>query len=147
MIHFTNNLGTPKFIIFTIDYSSMLSRTADNYLRTIYEIIGKKGYVRVKDIADSLEVKPSTASEMLEKLNELNLIIYEKRSGITLTEEGKKTALVVNERYKIFLKLFELAGVSPKTAYRDACILEHYVSDETNKAIQNLVEKLQKNEY
>ncbi len=121
-----------------------ISRTAENYLRAIYEIIEKKGYVRVKDIAASLEVKPSTATEMLDKLDDLNLIIYEKRSGITLTEEGRKTAAVINERYKIFLKLFELAGVSARTAYRDACILEHYISDETNRSIQHLVERLEK---
>ncbi|MBS3068287.1 metal-dependent transcriptional regulator [Candidatus Micrarchaeota archaeon] len=123
----------------------MLSRTGENYLRTIYEIIEKKGYVRVKDIADSLEVKPSTASEMLEKLAVVNLIIYEKRRGITLTNDGRKVAELINARYKIFLRLFELAGVSPKTAYRDACILEHYVSDETNNAVQALVEKLELN--
>ena len=59
----------------------MLSRTAENYLRAIYDIIEKKKYVRVKDIAESLSVRPSTAVEMLEKLNEERLIIYEKRSG------------------------------------------------------------------
>ncbi len=121
----------------------MLSRTTENYLRAIYEIIEKKGYVRVKDIADTLSVRPSSASEMLDKLHAAHLIIYEKRSGIVLTEEGKRTAQIVNGRYKVFLRLFELAGVSPKTAYRDACLLEHYISDETNKSIQKLVEKLE----
>ena len=122
----------------------MLSRTAENYLRAIYDIIEKKKYVRVKDIAESLSVRPSTAVEMLEKLNEERLIIYEKRSGISLTEEGKKTASVINERYKIFLKLFELAGVPSKIAYKDACVLEHYISDETNTAMQILIERLEK---
>jgi DtxR family Mn-dependent transcriptional regulator len=124
----------------------MLSRTTENYLRTIYGIVEKKGYARVKDIADQYGVRASSASEMLEKLHCAHLIVYEKRSGITLTEEGKKTSELVNARYKVFLRLFELAGVSPKTAYRDACLLEHYVSDETNKSIQQLVEKLEKGE-
>ncbi len=123
----------------------MLSRTAENYLRAIYNIVEKKGYVRVKDIAEALNVKPSTASEMLERLTGGHLIIYEKRGGIILTEDGKRTAEVINGRYKIFLRLFELAGVSPKTAYKDACVLEHYVSDETNRAIQALIEKLETN--
>ena len=122
----------------------MLSRTAENYLRAIYEIIENKGYVRVKDISQALDVRPSTVIEMLEKLNEERLIVYKKRSGISLTGDGKKKAATINERYKIFLRLFELAGVSPKIAYRDACILEHYVSDETNAAIQSFVDKLEK---
>lgn len=122
----------------------MISRTAENYLRAIYEAIGKKSYVRVKDIAEKLDVSPPSVIEMLDKLNKENLIIYEKRSGISLTEKGKKTAAIVNERYRVFLKLFEIAGVPPKTAYRDACLLEHYISDDTNRSIQYLVEKLEK---
>ena len=125
----------------------MLSRTAENYLRTIYEVIEKKGYVRVKDIADALDVRASSTIEMLEKLNEEQFILYEKRGGITLTENGKRTAETINARYKVFLRLFEFAGVSPKTAYKDACSLEHYVSDETNKSIQALVETLEKSGF
>ena len=122
----------------------MLSRAAENYLRTIYEIIERRGYVRVKDIADTLNIRASSTSEMLDKLHSIHLIVYEKRKGIILTEEGKRAAKIINERYRVFLRLFELAGVSPKTAYRDACLLEHYISDETNRSIQIFVEKLEK---
>lgn len=125
----------------------MLSRTAENYLRTIYEVIEKKGYVRVKDIADALDVRASSTIEMLEKLNEEQFILYEKRGGITLTQSGKKTAETINARYKVFLRLFEFAGVSSKTAYKDACLLEHYVSDETNRSIQSLIETLEKSGF
>ncbi len=125
----------------------MLSRTAENYLRTIYEIIEKKKYVRVKDIAESVGVRSSTTIEMLEKLNKANLIIYEKRGGIVLTKEGEKTASVINERYRIFLRLFQLAGVPPKIAYKDACVLEHYVSDQTNEAIQNPIDRLERDGF
>ncbi len=123
----------------------MLSRSAENYLRTIYDILEEKGYVRVKDIAKQLGVNASSVTEMLEKLKQGELIVHEKRCGIVLTDEGKKTASTINEKYKIFLRLFEIAGVPHKIAYRDACILEHYVSSETNKSIQNLVEKLERN--
>lgn len=122
----------------------VLSRTAQNYLRVIYSIIEGKGYVRVKDISGALAVRPPTTIEMLEKLNVAGLIVYEKRGGIMLTEEGKKTAAGINERYMVFLRLFELAGVSPKTAYHDACILEHYISDETNNAIHDFIDRLER---
>ncbi len=122
----------------------MLSRTAENYLRAIYEIFQSKGYVRVRDISSSLSVKASTTVEMLEKLHSKGLVNYQKREGVALTEEGIRTASVLNSRYKVFLRLFELAGVSSKTAYKDACLLEHYISDETNRSIQLLVEKLER---
>lgn len=122
----------------------MLSRTAENYLRTIHEIAGRKGYVRVKDIAAALHVSAPTVTEMLEKLAGQHLVIYQKREAIALTEEGKRIATGINERYQVFLKLFQLAGVDPKIAYRDACALEHYISSETNRAIENLVERLER---
>lgn len=122
-----------------------LSRTAQNYLRAVYNIMENKGYVRVKDIAKALAVKPSTVIEMLERLDSAGYVVYEKRGGITLSEEGRKTASMISERYRVFLRLFEIAGVPQKTAYHDACLLEHYISDETNKAIHMLVERLEKN--
>ncbi|MEK6982058.1 MAG: metal-dependent transcriptional regulator [Candidatus Micrarchaeota archaeon] len=120
----------------------MQTRVAENYLRTIYEIIENQGYVRTKDVANSMGVKASSASEMLNKLDQAGLVIYKKYSGISLTSEGKKLANIVNQKYKVFMELFEIAGVDSKVAYKDACILEHYISNETNLKIQNLVEKL-----
>jgi DtxR family Mn-dependent transcriptional regulator len=124
----------------------MLSRRAENYLRAIYESIEKKGYVKVKDIATGLGVKAPTVIEMLEKLNTTELIVYEKRGGIVLSEEGRTVAVAINERYQIFLRLFELAGVPKQVAYKDACALEHYIHDETKKSILQLVERLEKAE-
>ncbi len=122
----------------------MISRTAQNYLRQIYELVEQKGYARIKDIAEALNVSAPSVIEMVEKLAFERLVIYEKGEAIILTEEGRSMASTINQRYQVFLKLFRFAGVSQKTAYRDACLIEHYISDETNKSIKDLVERLEK---
>lgn len=121
-----------------------LSRISENYLRVIFEIIEKKGYARPKDIVKTLCVSSASVTEMVQKLAKLELINYEKRGAITLTEEGKKRAGAIKMRYQVFLKLFEMAGVSSQTAYLDACYIEHHLSEETVSKLVGFVEKLER---
>ncbi len=122
----------------------MLSRISENYLRVIYEIIEKKGYARPKDIAGTLCVSSASVTEMMQKLAKEELVNYEKRGAITLTEEGRKRASAIKMRYQVFLKLFEMAGVSSQTAYMDACYIEHHLSEETVSKLVEFVDRLEK---
>ncbi|MBN1169950.1 metal-dependent transcriptional regulator [Candidatus Micrarchaeota archaeon] len=121
----------------------MLSRTAENYLRIIYEIFEKKGFVRPSDLAKALNVSAPTVTEMLVKLGKEELVIHEKRGSIRLTKKGENTAETIKKRYEIFLKLFKMAGVPNSIAYEDACLVEHYVSEKTAKHIGEFVKRLE----
>jgi DtxR family transcriptional regulator, Mn-dependent transcriptional regulator len=109
----------------------MVSRASQNYLRAIFSLMESKGYARVKDISSAMGVRPASVSEMLGKLRLAGFVNYEKHGGIALTAEGRRLASGLHTRYLAFLRLFELAGVPTKAAFRDACALEHYVSEET----------------
>ncbi len=122
----------------------MLSRISENYLRVIYEMIEKKGDARPKDIAGTLCVSSASVTEMMQKLAKEELVNYEKRGAITLTEEGRKRASAIKMRYQVFLKLFEMAGVSSQTAYMDACYIEHHLSEETVSKLVEFVDRLEK---
>ena len=65
-----------------------ISRKVEDYLRIVYEIVETKGYARIRDISKALGVKPSTVVEMMRKLHEQGLVIYEKYGGVTLTSRG-----------------------------------------------------------
>lgn len=121
-----------------------LSRISENYLRVIYEQIQKKGFVRPKDISRTLSVSNPSVTQMLQKLFKSGVINYEKGGGISLTDEGKKKGNSIMMRYQVFLKLFELAGVPQKTAYLDACLMEHQLSEETVSKLIGFVNKLEK---
>ncbi len=122
----------------------MLSRISENYLRVIYEITEKKGYARPKDIAGTLCVSSASVTEMMQKLAREDLVNYEKRGAITLTAEGRRRASAIKMRYQVFLKLFEMAGVSSQTAYMDACYIEHHLSEETVTKLVEFVGRLEK---
>jgi DtxR family Mn-dependent transcriptional regulator len=121
----------------------MLSRISENYLRVIYEIVEKKGYARPADIAKTLCISPASVTEMMQKLSRDGFVNYEKRGAVTLTEQGRKTASAIKMRYQVFLKLFELAGVSSQTAYMDACYIEHHLSEETVSKLVDFVQKIE----
>ena len=122
----------------------MLTRISENYLRVISELVDKKGYARPIDISTALNVKPSSVTEMVRKLAETGLVKYEKRGPIVLTTDGTTLATSIRMRYQVFIKLFEMAGISKQTAYMDACYIEHHLSEETISKLVDFVEKIEK---
>ncbi|MDI9356931.1 MAG: metal-dependent transcriptional regulator [Chitinophagaceae bacterium] len=85
----------------------MLTSSETLYLKAIYSLL-EKGKIQIltNDISEITKTKPASVTDMLKKLNEKELIIYEKYHGCSLTEQGKKTAiqLVRNQKlWEIFL--------------------------------------------
>ncbi len=118
----------------------MLSRKTEDYLEAIYDEIREKGYVRVKALAERLKVKPPSVSEMLSRLNSQGYVIYRKRSGITLTQEGEKIAKSIRARHDIFEKFLKIIDVPDEIAEKDACILEHHLDRKTIAQFRFFVE-------
>jgi DtxR family Mn-dependent transcriptional regulator len=117
-----------------------LSRKVEDYLRIVYEIVETKGYARIRDISRALEVKPSTVVEMMRKLHEQGLVVYEKYGGITLTSRGKEIAEVVKRRHDTFKKFLEILLVPEDVATKDAHILEHQLDPKTILQFTRFVE-------
>ena len=83
----------------------MIGRREEDYLEAIYNIMHRKGYARTTDIADALDVKPSSVTEMLQKLDSKGLIEYRKYEGATPTEKGQKIGEAVKGRHDALLEL------------------------------------------
>jgi len=109
----------------------VLSRRAEDYLRSIYEVIERKGFARIKDIAKELGLKPSTVVEMVRKLHKSGFVRYEKYGGVTLTSRGREIAKAIKERHDIFKKFLELILVPEDVALKDSHILEHQLDPKT----------------
>ena len=60
----------------------MPTATTEDYLEAMFELVHEKGYIRVKDIADRLDVSSPTVTEMLGKLDAEGFIKYEKHGGV-----------------------------------------------------------------
>ena len=114
------------------------SQSAEDYLERIHELIEEKGYARVVDIASSLNVKQGSVTSMVQKLDELGFLNYEKYRGLILTESGKEVALRIQRRHETLSRFFSLMRVSDETQADDIEGIEHHLSPETLKLIADL---------
>lgn len=81
----------------------MFTSSEENYLKAIYHLglLSEKG-VSTNAIAKKLETKASSVTDMMKKLAEKNVLIYLKYQGVTLTEEGKKTAALIVRKHRLW---------------------------------------------
>ena len=73
----------------------MATPSMEDYIEQIYLLIEEKGYARVSDIAENLNVHPSSVTKMVQKLDQEEYLIYEKYRGLILTEKGKKIYVII----------------------------------------------------
>ncbi len=113
-----------------------LSASLEDYAEAIW-ILGLRGrVVRVKDIGEFLSVKSPSVVGALKVLVAKGLITHERYGYIELSQEGEVLAWEVYRKHKTLAKFFnEILGIDLATAARDACAIEHCVSDSTVKRI------------
>ena len=75
----------------------------ENYLKTIYHLttISESG-VSTNAIAEMMETKASSVTDMLKKLAEKDLVNYKKYQGVSLTEKGKLTAKMIVRKHRLW---------------------------------------------
>lgn len=115
--------------------------TAEDYLERIYALIKEKGYARVSDVAEALQVSPSTVTRMVQKLDEQQLLQYERYRGMSLTEAGERVGRSIHKRHKALEAFLDLLGIQDReTIDRDIEGIEHHLSPKTLHRLTQLVE-------
>lgn len=81
----------------------MLSHTEENYLKAIYHLSnsGTKA-VLTSEIAEALNTKAASVTDMIKKLSNKNLIAYEKYYGVKITRQGKTEALLLVRKHRLW---------------------------------------------
>ncbi|MBA2762997.1 MAG: metal-dependent transcriptional regulator [Segetibacter sp.] len=119
----------------------MLSFTEENYLKALLHLTietGDKEEAGTNEIAAHLNVKPATANDMLKKLKEKKLIDYEKYGKSSLTTSGRKLAIEVVRKHRLWETfLYEKLEFTWDEVHEVAEQLEHIQSSK-------LVDKLDK---
>lgn len=119
----------------------MLSFTEENYLKALLHLtleVEHKNEVGTNDLASYLGVKPASATDMLRKLKEKRLISYEKYGKISLSADGRKQAVEVLRKHRLWETfLYEKLDFSWDEVHEVAEQLEHIQSTK-------LVDKLDK---
>ena len=110
--------------------------SAEDYLERILILQEEKGKVRSIDIAKDMGFSKPSISVAMKKLKEAGLIMIDEHGNITLTKEGHVIADRTYERHRVLKKVLIDIGVDPKIAEKDACKIEHVISEETFEAIK-----------
>ena len=118
----------------------------EDYLEAIEQLIQRKGYARVVDIAAGLKISQASVTAMVQRLDAEGFIKYEKYRGMVLTSSGLEVARRIAHRHQLLTDFLRVLGVADeKIIYDDVEGMEHHISPETFKAIESLTRYLEKN--
>lgn len=115
--------------------SGELGRSKEDYLEAILVVIREKGACRSTDIAAQLHYSKPSVSVALHKLEDDGMVVRDDWR-VLLTEEGRKVAEQTLEKHMFFLRLFESVGVDHRTAEKEACAVEHLISEDSFRKMQ-----------
>jgi DtxR family transcriptional regulator, Mn-dependent transcriptional regulator len=74
----------------------------ENYLKAIFHLQEKEGTVSTNSLAEKLQTKPASVTDMMKKLNAKKLLHYKPYYGFSLSTEGKKIALFIVRRHRLW---------------------------------------------
>lgn len=132
----------------TEEIPSALPRTTaavEDYLERIRELIQRKGYARVVDIAAELKISQASVTTMVQRLDAEGLVKYEKYRGMVLTGAGEEVARRIAHRHELLTSFLRQLGLNEAVISHDVEGMEHHVSPETFRAIEALSRYLEKN--
>lgn len=116
----------------------LLSMAGEDYLESIYrlstsdEAVSGLAEVRSVDIAEQLDVSKASVSKALSALREAGMIEQRRYGRIMLTEEGAAYARRVWRTHRVLRAFLQgELGVDEDTADEEACLIEHYLSEDT----------------
>ena len=110
--------------------------SAEDYLEAILMLQERTGAVRSVDVANLLEFTKASVSVAMKKLRENGYVELDQEGFLLLTQTGREIAARVYDRHRVLTDFFVSLGVSPEVAVRDACKVEHDLSQETFEKLQ-----------
>ncbi|WP_405315812.1 metal-dependent transcriptional regulator [Methanobrevibacter sp.] len=122
--------------------------SGENYLETIL-ILNEKNNGKVKsiDLAKELNFSKPSVSRAVSILKNEGYIKVESSGYLILTEAGMAKAQMIYDRHKTLTKLFsKIANVTPEVAEKDACRIEHVISNETFYGLKTFLARLEEKE-
>ena len=102
----------------------VLTSSMENYLKVVFTLRQTQGRVRCIDIAERMEVTLPSVSRAVKELEKMGHVSRDEDGSVTLTPSGERIA----------------AGVDPETAAKEACHMEHGVSEESFQKLKEAAE-------
>jgi DtxR family Mn-dependent transcriptional regulator len=121
----------------------MISKSLEQYLKTMYILKKQNGDIRVTDIANKMNCSKPSVNKALNNLKDNDLVTYETYGKIELTEQGENLAKKILEAYDIvYLFLKDVLNLDSEEAEKEAENLKLAISDDTINKLAKYVHKV-----
>ncbi|MGC8636359.1 MAG: metal-dependent transcriptional regulator [Thermoprotei archaeon] len=114
--------------------------TVEDYLLAMYELLESHGEARLSEIAQILEIAPSSVEEKLAKMAASGLVRKNKRGAFELTDEGMEKALKIVRKHRLAeVLLTDILGMPWAEAHEESRVLEHAIDEKIADLIERKV--------
>lgn len=110
--------------------------SGEDYLEAVLILQKQKGTVRSVDVARHLEVTKPSVCNAVATLRDGGFLTMDEDYSLHLTDVSREVAEQTYEKHRFFTDRLIEAGVDPDTAERDACRIEHVISDESFRCLK-----------
>ena len=121
----------------------VLSKSLEEYLKTMYILKKQNGNIRVTDVAIQMNCSKPSVNKALHNLKNNNMVNYETYGTIELTKQGEELAKKILETYDIvYLFSKDVLGLEEEEAQEQAEKIKSVISDNTINKLAKYVHKV-----
>lgn len=114
-----------------------MKESGEDYLEAILILSKQQANVRATDICNYFGYARASVSVALKHFREDDYVTVDENKSISLTDKGIEIAERMYDRHQTIANIFMQLGVPEDIAKKDACRVEHYISDETYEAMKH----------
>ena len=118
------------------------SSSAEDYMKSILILLKRNGIVRSVDVSEEMGVTRPSVCIAMKKLREQKIIYFDDNDHIYFTDYGKKIAEKIYGKHNVISRFLMTIGVGKDAAEKEACLMEHAISDETYECLCGFVRRL-----
>ena len=119
-----------------------IQESGEMYLESILVLSKENPHVRAIDISEYMGFSKPSVSRALGLLKNDGFVVSDEHGYLSLTDKGREIAENIYERHTELTSFLTLIGVDPEIASKDACKIEHVISDDSFLAIKKQAELL-----
>ena len=120
-----------------------VGKAGEDYLEAILILHRQKGMVRSVDLARYMNYSKPSISHAVKVLKKQGCLNIDEDGNLHLTDIGKRIAEKIYERHRFFTNALIEASVEPEAAERDACRMEHAISQESFEKLRDALQDSQ----
>lgn len=119
----------------------------EDYLETIYKLGLEQEAVRVSDVAKILQLSKPSVTQMMQRLEKDECVIYKPYLPLKLTSKGTKIGKKVAERHAVLAEFLTLLEIPEKIQEKDIHGIEHSLSPITLERFRKTTKFLKDNKF